>query len=370
VAGFIQAFSGSHRYVLDYLVEEVLKHQPEHIRDFLLQTSILDSFNLSLCNAITKCEDGKEILDILDHNNLFLIALDDKRQWYRYHHLFAEVLQAHLMERHHDNVPSLHRLASRWYEQNGLPADAIRHALAAKDFDYAAGLIELTWSATEERIILTLTWLAWVKTLPEKIIHNRPVLNVCFAYALLGCGEVEAAEARLKDTEDWLDKAGIIKTQSEISSEELIIADNEQYKSLPATIAIGHAYIAQASGNIQDTVKYANLVLQLVPEDDSFRHQQASMMLGLTFWANGDLEAADQVFADYTVKLKKNGNIPDAISTTVVLADIRLTLGSLQEATDMVEKLLFFIMEQSEPVAPETADLHRELSELYLEQGN
>lgn len=370
IIGFIHDFTGTHRFVLDYLVEEVLKHQPEHIRDFLLQTSILASFNFSLCNAVTACGNGKEVLDILDHNNLFLIPLDDKREWYRYHHLFGEVLHAHLMETQPNNVPSLHRLASRWYEQNGSPADAIHHALAGKDFDNAACLIELAWPATEVGIIQSVTWLEWVKTLPEKCIHNRPALNIDFAYALLGCGEVEAAEARLKDTEDWLDKAGIINAQSENSSEDLIIVDKEQFKSLPATIAIGHAYIAQAFGNIQDTVKYANLVLQLVPEDDSFRHQQASLLLGLTFWATGDLKAADQVFADYTVKLKKNGNIPDAISTTVVLADIRLLLGSLQLATNTVEKLLNFIVEQDEPVTPETADLHRELSELYLEQGN
>ena len=133
IASFIQAFTGSHRFVLDYLVEEVLKHETEDIRGFLLQTAILDKFCASLCNAVTEREDGKEILDALERSNLFLIPLDDKRQWYRYHHLFAEVLLAHLLERQSQKVSSLHQRASVWYEQNGLRSDAIRHALAAKD---------------------------------------------------------------------------------------------------------------------------------------------------------------------------------------------------------------------------------------------
>src|SRR5512139_3223996 len=119
-ASFIQAFTGSHRFVLDFLAEEVLEHQPERVRSFLLQTAILDRLCAPLCNAVTEREDGKEMLDILERSNLFLIPLDDKRQWYRYHHLFAEVLQAHLMEAQPDQVATLHLRASKWYERNGL----------------------------------------------------------------------------------------------------------------------------------------------------------------------------------------------------------------------------------------------------------
>ncbi len=178
IASFIQAFTGSHRFVLDYLVEEVLQHQPEHIRSFLLQTAILDRFCAPLCNAVTEREDGKEMLDVLERSNLFLIPLDDKRQWYRYHHLFADVLQTHLMEAQPDRMAALHQRASAWYERNGLRSDAIRHALAAKDFERAAGLIELAWPAAEEGSIQPATWLGWVKTLPDELVHARPVLNV------------------------------------------------------------------------------------------------------------------------------------------------------------------------------------------------
>ena len=368
IASFIQAFTGSHRFVLDYLVEEVLQHQSEHIRSFLLQTAILDRFCAPLCNAVTEREDGKEMLDVLEHNNLFLIPLDDKRQWYRYHHLFADVLQTHLMEAQPDQVASLHQRASAWYEQNGQRSDAIRHALAAKDFERAAGLIELAWPAAEEGSIQSATWLGWVKTLPDELVHARPVLNVGYAYALLGRGEMEAAEARLKDAERWLKPADTMKVQLDTPSVEMVVVDKEQFKSLPADNCyrprLYRPGIRQYSGYGQ--IRQPGTRSRA--RRRSFRRGQASMLLGMTYWASGDLEAADRVFADYTMKLRTAGNIPDAISTTVVLADIRLALGRLHEAISTVEQLLQFVMDQGEPISPDTADLHRELSELYLEQ--
>ena len=368
-ASFIKSFTGSHHFILDYLVEEVLQRQPEHVRNFLLQTAILDRLSSPLCDAVTGQEDGRGMLEALERGNLFVIPLDDQRQWYRYHHLFAEVLQAHLREAQPDRVSMLHRRASEWYEQNGLRSDAIRHALAAKDFERAAGLIELAWPATEDGSIQQATWLGWVKRLPEELIRARPVLNVWYAYALLGSGEMEAAESRFKDAERWLESADTMKVQLETPPVEMVVVDKEQFRSLPATIAVGRAYIAQALGNIPDTVRYASRVLELT-EADPFRHSQASMLLGMTYWASGDLEAADRVFADYTMKLRTAGNIPDAIGTSVVLADIRLALGHLHEAINTLEQLLQFVMDQGEPIPLDAADLHRELSKLHLEQGN
>jgi LuxR family transcriptional regulator, maltose regulon positive regulatory protein len=367
-ASFIQAFTGSHRFVLDFLAEEVLQRQPEQVRNFLLQTAILDRLCAPLGNAVTEREDGKEMLDALERSNMFLIPLDDQRQWYRYHHLFSDVLQTHLIEAQPGQVLTLHRRASDWFEQNDLPADAIRHALAAKDFERAAGLIELAWPAAEEGSILSTAWLAWVKVLPEALVHARPVLTLGYAYALLGRGELEAAEARLQDAEGWLELTDTRSVNPKTPSGERIVVDQEQWKSLPAAIAVGHAYIAQARGNIPDTVRYASRVFDL-PEAEPFRHSQASLLLGMTHWASGDLQAAGRVFADYTLKLRATGNIPDAISTTVVLADIRLAMGHLHEAIRTTEQCLQYVMNQGEPIPFDTADLHRELSELYIEQG-
>ena len=143
VAGFVAGFAGDDRYIVDYLVEQVLGRQPAHVRDFLVQTSILDRLCGPLCDAVTGQHGGKAMLESLDRANLFLVPLDDRRRWYRYHHLFADVLLTHLLDEHPDRVVALHRGASRWYEQHGEPSQAIRHALAAGDVERAAGLVEL-----------------------------------------------------------------------------------------------------------------------------------------------------------------------------------------------------------------------------------
>jgi LuxR family maltose regulon positive regulatory protein len=183
VAAFISAFAGDDRYVVDYLVEEVRQRQPEWVRNYLLQTSILDRLSGPLCDVVTSGEDSPPrtaTLAALGRGNLFVVPLDVKRQWYRYHHLFADVLQAHSMEEQPDRAPILHRRASKWHEENGAPADAVRHALAAEDFERAAGLIELAWPAIN-RGYEDATWLGWVKSLPDEIVRVRPVLSVGYA---------------------------------------------------------------------------------------------------------------------------------------------------------------------------------------------
>ena len=203
VSGFIQAFAGDHRYIADYLVEEVLQRQPESIRSFLLQTSILERLNGPLCDAVTHQEGGKARLETLQRGNFFLIPLDDKRHWYRYHHLFADVLHMHLMTEQPDQVPILHQRASEWYEQNGSPADAIRHALAGADFERAANLIERAMPAMRQSR-QEATVLGWLQALPEELFQHRPVLNVHYAGTLLQNGQFDGVESRLRDVEQWL----------------------------------------------------------------------------------------------------------------------------------------------------------------------
>jgi LuxR family maltose regulon positive regulatory protein len=364
-ASFIRAFTGSHRFVLDYLVEEVLQRQHESVRSFLLQTSVLDRLSGSLCDAVTGREDGRGVLETLERGNLFVIPLDDRRQWYRYHHLFADVLKTRLMEEWPGQVSALHRRASEWYERNGLPSDAIRHALAAEDFERAADLIELAGPVVQESS-QTATWHGWVRALPDEMVRARPVLSVWYAYALLGSGELEAAEARLTDAEQCLE---LMNEQSENPAAEIVVVDEAQFRSLPATIAVARAYYAQALGDVPGTVTYAQRVLDLLPEGEQLRRGQATALLGMTYWASGDLEAANRTFTNYTMNLRTAGNIPDAISTVCVVAEIRMALGRLREAASTLEQFLQFVMDQGEPVPPDTADLHRGLSELYLEQG-
>jgi LuxR family transcriptional regulator, maltose regulon positive regulatory protein len=355
-AGFIQSFTGSHRFVVDYLVEEVLQRQSAPTRSFLLQTAILDRFCAPLCNAVTEREDGKEMLDMLERSNLFLIPLDDQRHWYRYHHLFAGVLHTHLMDAQPERVSSLHLRASVWLEQNDLSADAIRHALVAEDFERAAGLIELAWSAMDLSYQSS-TWLGWVQALPDGLMRDRPVLSVGYAWALLAVGELESSVARLQDAERLLDT----------STEKMVFVDKEQFRSLPASIATARAYRSLALGNVPDTVKYAQQAFELTPEDDLVRYNQATSLLGLAQYAGGDLEAAERSLTDFCTNLQKTGDFQTLIGITFLLADIRVALGRLHEAESRYQQTIRLATSQGEPMPLGTADLYRGLGELYIE---
>jgi LuxR family maltose regulon positive regulatory protein len=381
-ASFIQAFTGSHRFILDYLVEEVLQRQPEHVRSFLLQTSILDRLTGPLCDAVrfgtaetpAGQEDGKAMLEALERGNLFVVPLDDKRQWYRYHHLFADVLHSHLTGAQPDRVPTLHGRASEWYEHNGSPADAVRHALAAKDFERAAGLVELEWPAMDSTF-RSATWLGWVKALPDELVRARPVLSVGYAWALLDGGELEAADARLRDAEWWLETAADKSERSEAPAPEMgvaemVVVDEEQFRSLPASIVTARTYHAQALGDVHGTVKYARQALDLLPEGDHLTHGQVAALLGLAYWTAGNLEPAHQSIADGMDRMQKAGNILFAIGTTTVLAYIREAQGHLREAVSTYEQSLQLAAQHGEAGLQVSAGLHLGLSGVHLEQGD
>ncbi|MBE9519183.1 MAG: hypothetical protein IMY68_11460, partial [Bacteroidetes bacterium] len=321
ISGFIKSFAGDDRYIADYLVEEVLQRQPDHIRSFLLQTSILDRLNGPLCDAVTGQKDGKKMLETLERSNLFVVSLDDNRQWYRYHHLFAGVLLSCLMEEQSEVVIALHRRASEWYKKNGLSADAILHALASEDFEWAAELIELEWPETN-RYIQSAPWLGWVKALPDELVSVRPVLNINYACALMDIGEMETGEARLLQVEELLETTEEISETPEASN-RMVIVDKEQFRLLPATIASAHAYLAGTLGDVAGTIKYTRQNIDLLPEDDHYRREGATAMLGIAYFAIGDLEAAYQTFEDSFEGMKKAGDIDD-VGGTFLLADIRI----------------------------------------------
>src|SRR4051812_7494265 len=189
-SGFIAGFAGDDRYVVDYLVEEVLKRQPEQVQDFLVQTAVLDRMTGSLCDALTGQDDGRAMLEDLDRRNLFVVPLDDRRRWYRYHHLFADVLHARLLDEQPRRVAELHRLASRWHEAHGNGEQAIRHAMAGEDFRRAADLIEREMPALRrERREVTMR--GWLEKLPDDVLGSRPVLCNGLAGARLSTGTLE-----------------------------------------------------------------------------------------------------------------------------------------------------------------------------------
>jgi LuxR family transcriptional regulator, maltose regulon positive regulatory protein len=367
VPAFIQAFAGDDRYIVDYLVEEVLQRQPEATRGFLLQTSILERLNGSLCDAVTTQQGGKARLEALQRGNFFLIPLDDKRHWYRYHHLFSDVLQMHLMTEQPDQVPVLHRRASEWYEHNGSVADAIRHALAAEDFERAANLIELAVPAMR-RSRQESTLLGWLQLLPDELFQRRPVLNVHYAGALLSSGNLEGVEVRLRDAERWLDMVADMPERP--SSAEMVVVDEEGFRNLPGLIAIFRAASALALGNVHDTVKHARQALDLLAEEDHLGRGAASGLLGLAYWRNGDLEAAHQSYAECITRLQRVGHTTDAIGCTIALADIRIVQGRLREALGFYERGLQLATAQGGLVLRGAADMYVGMSELKREHNN
>jgi len=383
VPGFIKAFAGDNRYIVDYLVQEVLQRQPEHVRSFLLQTSILDRLCGPLCDAVrfggTETpgqENGKVMLASLEGSNLFVVPLDDKRQWYRYHRLFADVLHSYLMEEQPDQVPTLHRRASEWYEQNELPAETIRHALAAEDYERAAGLVELAWPAMDASFQLA-AWLGWAKVLPDELIRARPVLSVAYAWALFGEGELDAGEARLRDAERWEDALRNSAGRGDARpagtcperSRRMVVVDEGQFRSLPVTIANARAYYAQSIGDGPASIKYARRALDLLPEENHFGRGRAAVLLGLVYWANGDLEAAIRSFADAKASFEMAGNIRFAISFTFIQANIMIAQGRLREALSIYKQSMQLVSEAGEPELPEAAELQLGLSELHRERG-
>jgi LuxR family maltose regulon positive regulatory protein len=373
VAQFVKAFAGDNRYIVDYLIEEVLQRQPERVRNFLLQTSILERLSGSLCDAVTGQKDSMALLDALERGNLFVVPLDDNRHWFRYHHLFAEVLAAYALQDQPAQVPILHQRASEWYADNGLPADAIRHALAAKDFERAAGLVELVWPVMDGTF-QSATWLGWARVLPDMLIRTRPVLNLAYAWAFLNAGELEAAEARLSDVEQWLETLAEGNERPEVLSARLVaervIVDEGQFRNLPASIATARSYFTQARGDVAGSVKYGQRALDLLPAEDHLRRGPAAALLALAQWASGDLEVAYRTLADAMANFQKVGNLHFAISGTYGLGDIRMVQGRLHEAIKIYAQVLQLALEQGEPLLRGTADLYMGLSELYREQGN
>jgi LuxR family transcriptional regulator, maltose regulon positive regulatory protein len=369
VASFIAGFSGDDRYIVDYLVEEVLHRQPEAVRSFLLQTSILSLLSGPLCDAVTGLDGGRATLETLDRRNLFLVPLDDRRQWYRYHHLFADVLRARLIDEQPGRVPELHCRASAWYEQHGDRSEAIRHAMAGEDFDRAADLVELAIPAlTQRRQEATLT--KWLEALPDRVLRVRPVLSDAYAGSLLVRGEVEGVEERLQDAERWLGAIGETVDGSAGRAGMMVVADQGAFRQLPGSLAVHRAGQARILGDVAGTVAHARRALDLVGEDDHLARGGAAALLALASWTTGDLEAAAGWYPAGMASLEKAGHLSDVIGCGLALADIRLAQGHLGEALRLFERGLALATGQGGHVLRGAADMHVGISAILRERDD
>ena len=353
-AGFIKSFTGSHHFVLDYLVEEVLGQQSASVQTFLLRTSILDRLCGPLCDAVllAPAASGQETLEYLERANLFIVPLDNERRWYRYHHLFAELLRQRLQQSTAD-LADYHLRASHWYQANGYLAEAFQHAVAARAFERAAELAEQAWPSMDGTF-QTPAWLGWIKQLPADVTRVRPLLCTQLGWAFSDAGEPETSERHLQNAEAALAGA----------------ADRAECKPLPGSIALARAYNAQVQGRAADTVRYAELAQQLIPEEDLYRRAQAMIMLEFTHWANGDLEAALRALDDWMNVMRQIGNDVFVIATAFAVADIQIAQGRLREARRTYEQSLQLAADAGPEAQAITAHHHLGLALLYRELGH
>jgi LuxR family maltose regulon positive regulatory protein len=337
VSGFIAGFAGDDRHIVDYLAEEVLQRQPTHVRSFLLRTSILGRLSGSLCDAVTGQDGGKAMLEGLDRGNLFLVPLDDRRRWYRYHHLFADVLQAHLLDEQGDRVRELHLRASDWYERNGERSEAIHHALTAADFERAADLVELALPALR-RGRQEATLRRWLEALPDELYRVRPVLTVGYVGSLMIRGDLEGVEELLRDAERWLDPTAAEGPRG--STGEMVVVDDEGFRALPSSIAMYRAGTALVLGDVAGTMMHARRALDLAGEDDHLGRGGPAALLGLAYWATGDLHAASRWYADARPVSRAPGTTPtqNRYRWRVAMARIREADGDLGGALDLLDE--------------------------------
>jgi LuxR family transcriptional regulator, maltose regulon positive regulatory protein len=360
VAGFIQAFTGSNRFVIDYLTDEVLARQPPQVRDFLLRTAVLDRLNGQLCDAVTGGSDGTRTLADLERGNLFVVPLDTQRSWYRYHHLFADVLYARLVAEQPELVSDLHERASAWFAAHGLVVDAVRHALAAEDFDRAAYLMEEAvpeLSRTRQDGLL----LMWMQSLPQPVVRRSPVLSIVASWSRLMSGDLDAAESLLDDAEAAL-AAGA--QDPDLAARW---ADTNELRTAPATVSVYRASLAQARGDVAGTIRHARRVLDLAGPTDHFLRGAGGGYLGLAAWASGNLEEALSTFSDAVRSLHAAGRFVDELDSTIVLADMWVASGRPGRARRLSEQALQTAIAGGPPYPRATADLHVGLAELDRE---
>jgi LuxR family maltose regulon positive regulatory protein len=348
-ASFISAFSGDDRHIVDYLVDEVLDQRPTGTKDFLLQTSILERLSGPLCDAVrfgiaetpnrsggeastegtavSRGDEGQRVLEMLEQANLFVVPLDNRRQWYRYHHMFADLLRRRLQAAvGAERLTSLHLRAAEWYEANDYVSEAVHHAFAGGDLAKAASLIEQNARDMFARSELA-TIMRWVDALPEDIVQARPWLCIYYAWALrLTGGQSEAVEKRVREAE---------------------LALHEQEPPLPedkARAVLGHvagirAYQALYREDIQQAIELARRALESLPEA-GFARGLTAMALGWASRFDGDLSGSNQAFMEAAMASLASGNTYGSISSTCRMAYTEVLAGNSKQAARACEKAL------------------------------
>jgi len=365
VAGFVAAFTGSNRYVLDFLAEEVLERQSEQVRAFLLETSVLERLSGPLCDAVAGRTGSQAMLEQVERAGLFLVPLDEVRGWWRYHQLFADLLRARLRQEQPGRVAALHRNAAAWCEEHGLADDAVRHAVAAGEMSRAARLIELYADALIFLRGEGATVQRWLAALPAGLAGSRPRLLLAQARLALLSRHVEAAEVALDAAERALAGApGVADEPFEPSAGR----DASQLANVPAAIALGRAALAQLRGDAEGTAAFASRALAELGEGEWLLASHANGYLGVAEWLRGRLAEAEHALSS-SIGQWRAGQPTMAAWGSHLLGQVQRAQGRLDAAAGTYQQALEITAPPGRPALPGAGAAHVGLAEVAYQRG-
>lgn len=373
-AGFVMSFAGSHRFVLDFLADEVYHRQPEPLRTFLLQTSILDRLSAGLCNAVAGRSDSQEMLEAVERANLFLLPLDDKRSWFRYHNLFADLLRYRLERTYPDLKPQLHQRAARWYAENGRTYEAVGHALAAKDFDLTARLVADTDPTALAMRGQVSTLLGWLDALPEAIIRSNPRLSIAYAWSHFVTVDLEGIEKHVQDALETME------VSVAAFDDRTYASMNPQQRSWLGEIAALEAFVAVNRERPQEALQLAEVALRYTPQTQIAVQAALWAALGDAYRDTDRLPEAETAYRRVAGLSRQLGAEAGSMVALTDLARLRVSQGRLREARDQFDEVLRWAEGRLLPQYPigqahvGIGDLYREWNDLekaeyHLQQG-
>jgi LuxR family transcriptional regulator, maltose regulon positive regulatory protein len=333
VARFVAAFTGSHRYVLDYLTEEVLGRQREDLRNFLLETSVLDRLNGALCDAVTGRNDSQELLEEAERSGLFVVQLDDVRGWWRYHHLFADLLRARL-EQEPERARRLQGNAAAWYEQHGWPDDGIRHALAAGEKERAARLVEEHFDTVFNLRGEQATIRSWLPALPEDLVRSRPRLLLAQAQMASMRGDLQVMEPLLDAAEQVIGRADDEPFAPSSGTEGSLLVNAR------AMLALQRSYAAQLRGDADATADFTRQAMEYLGENELMLTSAVQGFQAMADWLRGRLAAAEEAFETNLGLWHRNGQVTTTAWGYYCLARLQQGQGRLDSAVRTCERAL------------------------------
>jgi LuxR family maltose regulon positive regulatory protein len=362
VGSFIASFSGSHRYVLDYLTEEVLERQPPDVRSFLLETSVLERLSGDLCDAVTGRADSQAMLEAIERANLFLVPLDDVRGWWRYHHLFADLLRVRLSRETQEKLEGLHRNAADWHENQGLADDAVRHALAAGDGRRAARLVEYYADACIQGG-REATLGRWLAALPAELVASRPRLLLARSLVAL----VEGDLALLEECLDAAERAFARNSDEAVATS--VGAQASWIANVPAMIARGRGALAEFRGDADRALAFSRRAVALVAEGEQMLDALTRAVLGRAERLSGRLEDAERTFTLVIERSHATAQPALVAWACHLLAQVQQARGNLGGAGQTYRRARDLTLKSEQPAPLPGAIVHLGLAEVAYQRG-